>query len=54
MFLGRRLNIFYSNTPFGGYKQSGWGRQLGSYGLEAYMNVKGVSWNYGPEPAPKL
>ncbi|TIA93350.1 hypothetical protein E3P99_00129 [Wallemia hederae] len=42
------------NTPFGGYKQSGWGRQLGSYGLDAYMNVKGVSWNYGPEPAPKL
>ncbi|TIA93546.1 hypothetical protein E3P81_00862 [Wallemia ichthyophaga] len=42
------------NTPFGGYKQSGWGRQLGSYGLDAYMNVKGVSWNYGPEAAPKL
>lgn len=29
-------------APFGGYKQSGLGRELGTYGLEAYTQVKAV------------
>lgn len=32
-----------SNCPFGGVKQSGWGRELGSEGLEAYLETKHVS-----------
>ncbi len=35
-------NSFDSGSPFGGYKQSGFGRDLGSYALEQYTNVKSV------------
>ena len=35
-------NGFDTGSPFGGYKQSGFGRDLGSYALEQYTNVKSV------------
>jgi aldehyde dehydrogenase (NAD+) len=35
-------NAFDSGSPFGGYKQSGFGRDLGSYALEQYTSVKSV------------
>ena len=31
------------NTPFGGYKQSGNGREWGSYGFEDYLEIKAIS-----------
>jgi acyl-CoA reductase-like NAD-dependent aldehyde dehydrogenase len=35
-------NAFDSGSPFGGCKQSGFGRDLGAYALEQYTNVKSV------------
>jgi len=29
-------------TPFGGYKDSGIGRELGEYGLQGYLELKTV------------
>jgi acyl-CoA reductase-like NAD-dependent aldehyde dehydrogenase len=35
-------NGFDTASPFGGYKQSGFGRDLGAHALEQYTNVKSV------------
>ncbi|MFI6184224.1 aldehyde dehydrogenase family protein [Nonomuraea sp. NPDC051191] len=35
-------NVFDAALPFGGYKQSGWGREMGHEALEAYTEVKSV------------
>ncbi|KAJ8086514.1 hypothetical protein PM082_005337 [Marasmius tenuissimus] len=42
-----QYNILANNVPFGGKKQSGIGRELGSYALEEYTSVKAVHWNFG-------
>lgn len=36
-------------TPFGGNRQSGWGRELGRDGLDAYLKTKAISINVGPK-----
>jgi acyl-CoA reductase-like NAD-dependent aldehyde dehydrogenase len=35
-------NVFDAASPFGGYKQSGIGREMGSYALDNYTEVKSV------------
>jgi betaine-aldehyde dehydrogenase len=40
----------YTECPWGGYKQSGWGRELGTFGLEAYTEVKQININLDPGP----
>ena len=36
-------DVFDAAAPFGGYKQSGIGRELGEYGLANYTEVKTVT-----------
>jgi len=40
----------YNECPWGGYKQSGWGRELGTFGLETYTEVKQININLDPQP----
>src|SRR5205085_2639368 len=35
-------NVFDAAMPFGGYKQSGWGREMGKEALELYTETKAV------------
>ena len=36
-------NIFDAALPFGGYKQSGWGREMGREAIDLYTEVKAVT-----------
>jgi betaine-aldehyde dehydrogenase len=40
----------YNECPWGGYRQSGWGRELGTFGLESYTEVKQINLNLEPGP----
>ena len=36
-------NVFDAGLPFGGYKQSGWGREMGEEVLHNYTEIKAVT-----------
>jgi betaine-aldehyde dehydrogenase len=40
----------FVEAPWGGYKQSGIGRELGKWGVEEYLNVKQVHINLNEQP----
>jgi len=40
-------NAFDNASPWGGMKQSGWGREKGPYGLDLFTQVKSVVVNFG-------
>ncbi len=44
------FNIYFPQAPWGGYKQSGLGRELGRMGLEEYQEVKHVFQNHATQP----
>jgi len=41
----------YNEAPWGGYKQSGIGRELGTYGFDAYTEIKQINVNLNVEPS---
>ncbi|GAA0594643.1 betaine-aldehyde dehydrogenase [Virgibacillus siamensis] len=44
------VNLYFPHAPWGGFKQSGIGRELGKTGLEEYQESKHVFHNLKPEP----
>jgi betaine-aldehyde dehydrogenase len=44
------FNIYFVQAPWGGYKQSGIGRELGKPGLEEYTEMKHIYQNHANEP----
>ena len=44
------FNVYFCQAPWGGYKQSGLGRELGKIGMEEYTEVKHIFQNHKPEP----
>ena len=39
-------NTFDNASPWGGFKQSGWGREKGPYGLDLFAQIKSVIINF--------
>lgn len=46
-------HMLRTDVPFGGYKQSGQGREMGVYGLESYLETKAISTAFQRAPEKK-
>jgi len=44
------FNVYFVQAPWGGYKQSGSGRELGKVGLEEYTELKHIYQNHANQP----
>jgi len=44
------FNVYFAQAPWGGYKQSGIGRELGPAGLDEYLEIKHLYRNEQPKP----
>ena len=44
------FNVYFVQAPWGGYRQSGLGRELGRMGLEEYTEVKHIYQNHATQP----
>ncbi len=44
------FNVYFTQAPWGGFKQSGIGRELGRQGLEEYTETKHIFQNNNTEP----
>ncbi len=44
------FNLYFPHAPWGGFKQSGIGRELGRLGMEEYTETKHIYQNLKPEP----
>ena len=44
------FNVYFTQAPWGGYKQSGLGRELGRPGLEEYTETKHIFQNHNARP----
>jgi len=44
--------LFSISTPFGGFKESGLGREKGRAGMLQYMNQKSLYWGTNEAPMP--
>ena len=42
-------NVYFPEAPWGGYKRSGIGRELGKEGLHEYLEIKHIYQNHNPE-----
>jgi hypothetical protein len=45
-------NIYDTAAPFGGYKQSGFGREMSAHALEHYTQIKSVCVDLNQQPEP--
>jgi 5-carboxymethyl-2-hydroxymuconic-semialdehyde dehydrogenase len=47
-------NVRHLPTPFGGFKNSGIGRDGGDYSFDFYMETKNIAIAFGAHTIPKL